>query len=139
MAWIAEPLTFYGLLATGLILCLVLFVSVKKENTQLRQVLEKDRLLTVGKMEEFRSSMLRLQAALQQAQSEAQAYFGSHSTENADVHSVNVGKRSLALRMHRRGETPEQIAATLHIPRNELELLLKVHQAVIEQTVFDQH
>ena len=55
MAWIAEPLTFYALLGTGLVLCLVLFVSVKRENTQLRHVLEHDRRLTVGKMEEFRS------------------------------------------------------------------------------------
>ena len=64
MAWIAEPLTFYGLLATGLVLCLFLFVSLKKENTNLRKILEQDRRMTIGKMEEFRSSMLRLQGAL---------------------------------------------------------------------------
>ena len=133
MAWIAEPLTFYGLLATGLSLCLMLFVSLKKENTRLRQVIEKDRRLTVGKMEEFRSSMIRLRGALEQAHLEARYEREPQPPERADAQSVNIGKRSLALRMHRRGESPEQIAATLHIPRNEVDLLLKVHQAIIEQ------
>jgi hypothetical protein len=45
--------------------------------------------------------------------------------------NLNLGKRSQALRMHRRGDTPEQIAAALEIPLQELELLLKVHRIVI--------
>ncbi|MCU1237491.1 MAG: hypothetical protein JWP63_5458 [Candidatus Solibacter sp.] len=44
----------------------------------------------------------------------------------------NLSKRSQALRMHRRGEAPEQIAATLDLPRQEVELLLKVHRIVIQ-------
>jgi hypothetical protein len=44
---------------------------------------------------------------------------------------MNVMKRSQALRMHRRGERSEQIAAALELPRQEVELLLKVHSIVI--------
>ena len=44
----------------------------------------------------------------------------------------NLSKRSQALRMHRRGEKPEQIAASLDLPRQEVELLLKVHSIVIQ-------
>jgi hypothetical protein len=44
----------------------------------------------------------------------------------------NLSKRSQALRMHRRGETSEQIAASLDLPRQEVELLLKVHRIVIQ-------
>lgn len=44
---------------------------------------------------------------------------------------MNVMKRSQALRMHRRGERAEQIAAALELPRQEVELLLKVHSIVI--------
>jgi hypothetical protein len=43
----------------------------------------------------------------------------------------NLSKRSQALRMHRRGDPPEQIAAALDIPRQQVELLLKVHRMVI--------
>jgi hypothetical protein len=44
---------------------------------------------------------------------------------------LNLNKRSHALRMHRRGEGPEQIAAALELPRQEVDLLLKVHRIVI--------
>jgi hypothetical protein len=44
---------------------------------------------------------------------------------------LNLSKRSHALRMHRRGEAAEQIAAALDLPRQEVELLLKVHRIVL--------
>lgn len=44
----------------------------------------------------------------------------------------NLSKRSQALRMHRRGEAPEQIASALDLPRQEVELLLKVHRIVVQ-------
>jgi len=44
---------------------------------------------------------------------------------------LNLSKRSQALRMHRRGDSEDQIAATLEIPRQEVDLLLKVHRIVI--------
>jgi DNA-binding NarL/FixJ family response regulator len=134
MGWIGEPLTFYALLATGLILCLVLFVSLKRENMSLRSVLENDRRLTVGKMEEFRNSMLRFQAALDYTQAEARLLAEPHSADAVPaLQSVNLSKRSLALRMYRRGETSEQIASALNVPRNEVELLLKVQKTVLEE------
>jgi hypothetical protein len=33
--------------------------------------------------------------------------------------------------MHRRGEAPDQIASTLEMPRQEVDLLLKVHRIVL--------
>ncbi len=45
--------------------------------------------------------------------------------------SLNVSKRSRAIRMHRVGEPPERIAAELGLSRQEVELLLKVHRLVI--------
>ena len=36
-----------------------------------------------------------------------------------------------ALRLHRRGDAPSEIAISLGIPRQEVDLLLKVHQIVI--------
>lgn len=42
---------------------------------------------------------------------------------------LNLNKRAQAARMFRRGERPEQIAAALSLPQNEVTLLLKVHRA----------
>ncbi len=44
---------------------------------------------------------------------------------------LNLSKRSHALRLSRRGEGAEQIAASLDLPRQEVDLLLKVHRIVI--------
>lgn len=46
---------------------------------------------------------------------------------------LNLNKRGQVLRMRRRGEKPETIAAALSMPRNEVDLLLKVHQMSLEQ------
>jgi len=44
---------------------------------------------------------------------------------------LNLSKRSQALRLHRHGNPPAQIASMLDIPLQQVELLLKVHQIVI--------
>jgi hypothetical protein len=46
---------------------------------------------------------------------------------------LNMSKRSQALRMHRLGEGPEQIAEALALPRQEVDLLLKIHHIVISK------
>lgn len=40
--------------------------------------------------------------------------------------SFNLNKRSQALRMHRRGESSDKIAAFLQIPKGEVDLLIKI-------------
>jgi hypothetical protein len=44
---------------------------------------------------------------------------------------MNLSKRSQVLRMHRRGDGPDRIAAALELPQQEVELLIKVHRLVI--------
>lgn len=48
---------------------------------------------------------------------------------------INLSRRSQALRLYRRGETPEQIASSLMVPTGEVRLLLKVHRLVMERTM----
>jgi hypothetical protein len=47
---------------------------------------------------------------------------------------MNVVKRAHALRLHRHGERSEEIARSLDLPRQEVDLLLKVHTIVISNT-----
>jgi hypothetical protein len=44
---------------------------------------------------------------------------------------LNLCKRSQALRMHRKGEPPDRIAAALEVPLQEVDLLIKVHRIVL--------
>jgi septal ring factor EnvC (AmiA/AmiB activator) len=45
--------------------------------------------------------------------------------------ALNLTKRAQALRMHRRGDPPDQIAALLELPLQEVVLLLKVQSIVL--------
>jgi len=46
---------------------------------------------------------------------------------------LNLSKRSQVLRMYRGGDTAGQIAASLDLPLQEVELLLKVHQIIMSR------
>ncbi len=48
---------------------------------------------------------------------------------------MNLSRRSHALRMARRGDSPEQIAARLGLPAQEVRLLLKIHRKLVHQAV----
>jgi DNA-binding NarL/FixJ family response regulator len=44
---------------------------------------------------------------------------------------MNLTRRSNALRLHREGTPAEEIAAALEVPRQEVDLLIKVHEIVL--------
>jgi DNA-binding NarL/FixJ family response regulator len=44
---------------------------------------------------------------------------------------LNLTKRTQVLRMHRKGDPPDQIAKSLEVPQQEVDLLIKVHRIVI--------
>jgi hypothetical protein len=50
----------------------------------------------------------------------------------APTAGLNMTKRSQALRMHRKGDTADRIAAVLNIPVQEVDLLLKVNRIIIK-------
>jgi len=45
--------------------------------------------------------------------------------------SLNNTLRSKVLKMHRLGQSPERIAGALHVPKGEVDLLVKVHKIVM--------
>ena len=47
--------------------------------------------------------------------------------------ALNLNKRSQVLRMHRRGDPSDQIASILEVPRQEVDLLIKVHRIIISR------
>jgi hypothetical protein len=49
----------------------------------------------------------------------------------AHRNGLNIARRSQVLRLHRNGDPPDRIAATLELPLQEVALLIKVHQVVL--------
>ena len=139
MLWIGHPLTIYSVLASSLMVCLYLFVSLKREIAHIRKGRAEDNLKWGIDKNRYQASLESLRAALNEVTPPAEtqaapalwapAPAAAGTPPAATALSMNVTKRSQALRRWRRGETPEQISATLEMPRAEVEILIKAFRA----------
>ncbi len=103
----------YAFQAAGAIVCVLVFLALKKELRRMRSRLA---------MLDFTLRLDAMNTRLQEAEQRA-----GTAVLPPGRRSVNLSKRSQVIRLSRRGEPPETIAATLNLPRREVELLLKVH------------
>jgi hypothetical protein len=115
--WILSPLTLYTVVVLALVGCASLFVVTKMELSQLRRAADQSRTNLAKKIEEVELAMADIPAVAPAPMLTVRP-------------SINLTKRAQALRMRRRGESLESITAALAVPRNEIELLLKVHEMV---------
>jgi hypothetical protein len=63
----------------------------------------------------------------------AQVEQNAESVIPAPRSAFNLSKRSHVLRLARRGDSSSQIASSLEMPRQEVDLFLKVHQIVMKK------
>ena len=119
--WILSPITSYAVIALALVACIACFLSIKREIYRLRRAADVAEQAVQRKIEVIESSV---------------AGMAEHQPTAAELvlrpptlrRSLNLTRRTQALRMRRRGESIESIAAALATPRNEIELLLKVYE-----------
>jgi hypothetical protein len=123
--WLAliPPVALFGVLALAASSLLYAFVLNLKMRTLAKRGYERheqleNRLVQVTEVAE------RLQSQLEEV--------ARPSPVGQPGQSLNLNKRGQVLRMRRRGENPETIAAALRIPQNEVDLLLKVHELSLE-------
>ncbi len=127
MHWIAifQYLPIYALVAISLGLCLYLFCTAKREIRRLQLRMKQQNVL-------LQEAYDRMEFAVEQLKKqfgELEGKTGEMVPPSPAQSGMNLNKRTQAARMFRRGERPEQIAAALSLPRNEVALLLKIHQA----------
>ena len=108
---------------------LTLFWSVKRETSALDRRIRQDRRETVAAVELLRATMSRLESDLAENRRDVEQ-FPALASASPIANSMNLSKRTQALRMHRRGEPLERIASARGIPHRELELLVKVQDVV---------
>ena len=125
--WILEPLAMYAALAASSAAALYLFITAKAD-------LRRQEVRHEGQVRDLRLSLDALQARL--AGLEADAEFEARSRADVSapaLRGVNVQKRSEALRMCRRGASPEVIMSRLGISQAEAALLMKVHSVLADE------
>jgi len=116
-----------ALLAAAVLVGLYLFAHLKAEMRRQQKRWEADR-------EEWTRQLAAAQQALEELREglrEAEERAGVLVAATPPASGMNLNKRTQALRMSRRGEKPEQIAAALGLPQKEVELLVKVHRIVL--------
>lgn len=126
MELLAHPLTILAACALTLLAALLLCLSVKRDLARLQAAAAADREAREAAEAKLRSEIQQLAADLEEERKAAL------SRAAPPQQSMNLSKRSQALRMHRLGRPPEEIARTLGLSRMEVDLLLKVHRTVLE-------
>lgn len=109
--------------AAALSLCLYLFFTLKRDmdSAQRKAATEIHRL--TDELQTVRTRMAELEGEVTSA-----------AARNAvqPPRSINVAKRTQALRMLRRGDGPERIVAAMGLSPREVQLLMKVHKLAAE-------
>lgn len=115
MPLILSPLAPYAILALSLIASLAMFVSMKVEIAKVRHYFM-----------ESRHSAQAATSALAEEMADLRREASPTETAPCAGQELNLTRRAQALRMQRRGESPATITAALRLPRNQVELLLKI-------------
>ena len=110
-----------SIVASAGVVCFCLFLSLKGEIRRLRSLLSNQDL-----KEKLEDVSVRLQEAEERA--------GMLVAPTPLRNGLNLVKRSQVIRMSRRGERSENIAASLNLPRRQVELLLKVQGMVLNRS-----
>jgi type II secretory pathway component PulM len=118
-----------GLVAAGILLCLVLFLFAKVEIWRLSRRTEGGHQRMQACLDELRQTLEEMRVALRDLEERT----GVLVPPTPPRSGLNLTTRAQALRMLRRGETTERIAAALHVPESEVRLLIKVHQLTSAQ------
>jgi len=111
---------------------LALFVLVL--HFTLRRTLHRSTAAVKRDLQQVESQLARLRDDLSCAMTriaDAEERTGVLVPPPAPKSGLNLNRRTQVIRMSRRGDHPENIAASLGLPKQEVELLLKVHHLAV--------
>ena len=129
LEWILHPGMQYALLGAGLCLCLYLFFTLKMDISALEQRGKARETALAEAIAAIRASLDGVRAEIREVQEQSGMLVPPTPTKSG----LNLSKRGQVLQMYRRGQSPEQISASLGLPLTEIDLLIKVHQIVLDQ------
>ncbi len=123
MTWdfMLHPLAGYTLTGGGLLACSYLFLTAKREAMRTARRCQQQRDALESEVRKLEETVRSLAGRVEEIASLAEAGVPPPATGG-----LNISTRTRALRMHRRGDPAERIAAALSVPQQEVELLLKV-------------
>jgi len=119
-------------LGLALLLALYLFCTLKAEMRAAERRLGPPALSEAG---ERRSQNTQARSQTPAQMETAPASAPAEASAVPVRPGMNLSRRSQALRLARRGESPEQIASRLGLATGEVRLLLKIHGKLMQQAI----
>jgi len=113
----------YALVAAGSIACLFVFLTLKQEIRRLKSRLDRQQAGEVAAAWNLKVRFEEITLRLRDSEERAGVLVAPEPARSG----LNLTKRSQVIRMSRRGERAENIAASLSLPRGEVDLLLKIN------------
>lgn len=120
----------YITVVANLILVLGVLFSVSQRVRQLRGRTGKHEAALQSETGRLSSEIAELKTKLQVLEENGISPMPATAAA-AGTTGVNSTLRSKILKMHRLGQSPERIAGSLHLPKGEVDLLVKVHSIVM--------
>ena len=121
----------FMMIAAVSVICMALLWSMGRQSRKFRA--EYDALLdcVTAKVSELDAALKKVQ---QPVVVPAPAAAAAEQPETAAIArtGLNSTNRSKVLKMHRLGQSPEQIATNLRLPRGEVHLLVKIHEIAMK-------
>jgi DNA-binding NarL/FixJ family response regulator len=118
------PVIGYASIATALSACVYLFFTLKRGIDSAQRKAAADLHHLTEELQTMRTRISEMEEEMTAASA------GKNSLQ--PPRSINVAKRTQALRMLRRGDSPERIAAAMGLSPREVQLLVKVHKLVAD-------
>jgi DNA-binding NarL/FixJ family response regulator len=113
-------------LAAGLIVCIVLFLSIKVDLHR--------RPAVSPHGERIEQTVDSLSAAFEQIRERLDEPAPAPTVTWSGTPAVNLTRRGQVLRLFRRGDSPRQIASSLGMRKGEVDLIVKVHQMALNRS-----
>lgn len=121
------PLAPFVLIAMTAVVCLFFFLCLEHEMRLMNVRWKRRWSAQESSTQELKAQVAELGVRMLDAEERAGILVAPAPPKSG----LNLNKRTQVIRMSRRGEQAERIAATLNLPRREVELLLKVHGRTI--------
>jgi len=118
------PLGPYLLTTAFFLLWTLIFLSLKKEICRLRQRLHRHSESLELAHQELLQQIEEMRGGLRDVEERSEQLVPPQPTKSG----LNLNKRGQVIRMYRRGDGPDHIATLLDLPKNEVDLLIKVYK-----------
>jgi hypothetical protein len=121
------PLAPFLLIGINSVLCLFFFLCLEHEMRIMNLRWKRRQNAQESAAQELKTQIAGLSTRMLDAEERAGVLVAPAPPRSG----LNLNKRTQVIRMSRRGEQAETIAASLNLPRREVELLLKIHGRVV--------